>query len=412
MEDHPGGRLPGGDGHVEGGGDQAGAHVPGDRPADHGPRVQVDDGGQVGPAVPGPDVGDVAAPAGVGVRGGEVAADQVRRGCRMFAADGGPLPRPRVTSSQASGLHEPVDALVRHHVPEGGQARAQAADTRVTPGQLVYLPHDRDEGAVVFLPLGRLGAAPGVVAGPGHAEPGAHERHRIGVRISPVRDGSESYCLPFANQVATFFANSTCIRSSLIVDLSSWDSARRRISSARSDSPSGASGDIPAAAASRATFTHLPRVISWTPMLRATSATGRPPSRTKATDCSLYSGVNARRVEPISRSPGKSGQLSRVSTEAGTVQICRPGRAGATRGSMIFGIRWRSRPSWPGTPTAVMCRRGCRSCPPSWDTPTRPAPTGTCRHPPSSWQLPGRDSTATWQAGHDVARADAAGLFH
>jgi len=35
----------------------------------------------------------------------------------------------------------------------------------------------------------------------------------------------------------------------------------------------------------------------------------------------LYSGVNARRVEPISRSPGKSGQLSRVSTEAGTVQI-------------------------------------------------------------------------------------------
>src|ERR1019366_2997694 len=55
-------------------------------------------------------------------------------------------------------------------------------------------------------------------------------------------------------------------------------------------------------------------------MLRATSATGRPPSMTKATDCSLYSGVNARRVEPISRSPGKSGQLSRVSTEAGTVQ--------------------------------------------------------------------------------------------
>src|ERR1039457_3463782 len=109
-------------------------------------------------------------------------------------------------------------------------------------------------------------------------------------------------------------------------DLSSLDSARSRISSARSDSPSGASGDIPAAAASRATFTHLPRVISWTPMLRATSATGRPPSMTKATDCSLYSGVNARRVEPISRSPGKSGQLSRVSTEAGTVQGTFPHR--------------------------------------------------------------------------------------
>jgi hypothetical protein len=35
--------------------------------------------------------------------------------------------------------------------------------------------------------------------------------------------------------------------------------------------------------------------------------TAVPPSRTKATDCSLYSRVNARRVEPISRSPDESG---------------------------------------------------------------------------------------------------------
>jgi len=80
-----------------------------------------------------------------------------------------------------------------------------------------------------------------------------------------------------------------------------------RISSARSDSASGASGFFPDSAAARATFTHLLRVISWTPMFRATSATGRPPSRTKATDCSLHSGVNERRVEPISRSPDESG---------------------------------------------------------------------------------------------------------
>src|ERR1035441_3649836 len=307
MEDHPGGRIAGGDGHVEGGGDQAGAHVRGDRPADDGTGVQVEDGGEVRPAVPGPDAGRVTAPAGVRQRGGEVAADQVRRGDRMVAADGGPLPRLRVASLQASGLHEPVGARVGGHVPQSGQARAQAPPARVPPGQLVYLPHDRDEGAVVFLPLGQLRAPPRVVTGTGHAQLGAHERHRIGIRISPVRDGSKSYCLPFANQVATFFANSTCIRSSLIADLSSLVSARSRISSTRSDSPSRASGGIPDAAASRATFTHLPRVISWTPMLRATSATGRPPSRTKATDCSLYSGVNARRVEPISRSPDESG---------------------------------------------------------------------------------------------------------
>ena len=59
-----------------------------------------------------------------------------------------------------------------------------------------------------------------------------------------------------------FFANSTCIRSSAIADLSSLDSARSRISLACSDSPSGASGFFPDSAASRATFTHLPKAIS------------------------------------------------------------------------------------------------------------------------------------------------------
>ena len=57
-----------------------------------------------------------------------------------------------------------------------------------------------------------------------------------------------------------FFANSACIRGSAIADLPSLDSARSRISSARPDSPSGASGFFPDSAASRATLTHLPRV--------------------------------------------------------------------------------------------------------------------------------------------------------
>jgi hypothetical protein len=112
---------------------------------------------------------------------------------RPAAADGGPLPRFRMASSQASGLHQPVDALMGHQVTEGRQAGAQPPDARVPPGLLVHEPHDGDESAVVFLPLGRLGAAPRVVTGSGHAEPGAHERHRIGVRISPARDGSKSH---------------------------------------------------------------------------------------------------------------------------------------------------------------------------------------------------------------------------
>ena len=49
-----------GEGHLEGILDQFGAHVVGQSPADDPARGQVDDGGQVGPALPRGDIGDVA----------------------------------------------------------------------------------------------------------------------------------------------------------------------------------------------------------------------------------------------------------------------------------------------------------------------------------------------------------------
>ena len=52
--------CPVGEGHGEGVFDQLGAHVIGQGPAHHPPAGQVDDGGQIGPALPGRDVGDVA----------------------------------------------------------------------------------------------------------------------------------------------------------------------------------------------------------------------------------------------------------------------------------------------------------------------------------------------------------------
>jgi hypothetical protein len=48
--------------HVERGGDQFGPHVISDGPAHHGAGMQVDDGGEVGPAVPRFDVRDVSVP--------------------------------------------------------------------------------------------------------------------------------------------------------------------------------------------------------------------------------------------------------------------------------------------------------------------------------------------------------------
>ena len=52
--------CPVGEGHGEGVFDQLGAHVFGQRPAHNSASGQVDDCGQVGPALPGCDVGDVA----------------------------------------------------------------------------------------------------------------------------------------------------------------------------------------------------------------------------------------------------------------------------------------------------------------------------------------------------------------
>ena len=102
VEDHSLGWFAPCDSVCERLGDEVGAHVISDGPADDGSRMEVDDGGQVGPSLPGLDVGDVAAPFLIGCFGGEIAADEVggRHGviplCRGF------LPRFGVASLQAS----------------------------------------------------------------------------------------------------------------------------------------------------------------------------------------------------------------------------------------------------------------------------------------------------------------------
>ena len=109
----PGRRVAGGDGVGQGVGDQLGAQVIGDRVADDAAGGDVDHGGQVQPALPGPDVGDVAAPAGVelGGVGGEVAADQVRPGGGGRVGDGGlppPLRRPAARSRRRASAGPPA----------------------------------------------------------------------------------------------------------------------------------------------------------------------------------------------------------------------------------------------------------------------------------------------------------------
>src|SRR5205085_9808016 len=208
-----------------------------------------------------------------------------------------------VPSAQPSGPHGPPDPHEAQSMAARGQLGTHPPHAGVAACVGVQVAHHRDQVGVGRRPGRGAGLAPVVVARRGHAQFPAHERHRVFIGVRPVCDSSELHCFPFANQVATFFANSTCICNSAVFAFSSFSSARSRINSSRSDSLNGASAGTEDACLSRSFFTHLPNVISCTPILRATSTTGRPPSITKATASALYSSVKLRRVDTTIHTP-------------------------------------------------------------------------------------------------------------
>ena len=68
-----------GDGHVQGTDRQVLLHPIADRPPDHPARMQVEDDGQIDPALPRPDPGDVTSPFLVGLARRKVLIQEVRR---------------------------------------------------------------------------------------------------------------------------------------------------------------------------------------------------------------------------------------------------------------------------------------------------------------------------------------------
>ena len=99
------------DGHLERVDDELGAQVVGDRPADDPAAVAVHHGGQVQPALPGPDVGDVGRPQAIARDRVEVALDQVRGGPHALDADRRLAASALDLPGQAGAAHQPLDAL-------------------------------------------------------------------------------------------------------------------------------------------------------------------------------------------------------------------------------------------------------------------------------------------------------------
>src|SRR6478609_2986004 len=248
--------------------------------------VQVDHGRGVDPALDGAYVGDVSAPVGVGLGGGEVLSDQVWGVDGSLACDGRFLPGPWVASAQAGGLHQAPDPFGGDPDTAHDEFGPDPAHAGVAVQVVVDLADRLGELGVGALALARPVGAPPVVALAGHSELVAHERDRELLVVGPVRDRRVFHGCSFANQAATFFAKSRSILRTAL-------SLRSRSSSARSVSDRSLSGTRPL---SFAFFTHLPNVISWTPILLATSVIDRPESRCRLTACSLYSWVKLRRV--------------------------------------------------------------------------------------------------------------------
>ena len=101
--------------HLERVDDELGAHVIGHRPADDPARVGVLDGGEVDPALPGAQVGDVGHPQHVGLGRAEVALDEVVGDADAADADRRAAALGAHQARDAGGAHEALDALARDH---------------------------------------------------------------------------------------------------------------------------------------------------------------------------------------------------------------------------------------------------------------------------------------------------------
>lgn len=83
----------------------------GHRPPDDAAGEDVEDSGDVEPALPGPHVGDVGHPQLVGAIGFEVAVDEIGSRCSCLVAHRCARLSAAVNALQAVGSHEPGDAL-------------------------------------------------------------------------------------------------------------------------------------------------------------------------------------------------------------------------------------------------------------------------------------------------------------
>ncbi len=169
MEHHARIGVAGGDRVGQGVRHELGAQVISQGEPHHAAGGDIDDRGQIQPAIPGGEVGDVAAPPGVdlGRVGGEVPADRIGPGCGGRIGDGGLLPPLGCPAAQAGLAHQPGDPLAGMPAPLAAQPGMNPRRAVTALGSLVPGRDPRREPGILAVPVRGLPSACGVAGGTG-----------------------------------------------------------------------------------------------------------------------------------------------------------------------------------------------------------------------------------------------------
>jgi hypothetical protein len=182
VEDRVGADQSGVDAHGQRVDDQAGAHVCRELPTDHHPGGQVDHGGQVEPALPGLEVGDVADQPLARRRAGrvEVPPDQIRRLHRVLAADRGAPIGARLHRPQTELAHQVRDQPDAALVPLTVERSGHPPTARGLPRVVEDPPHLFGQLSTTRCGRGLGPVAPGVEARTRHAQQRTHPDDLVG----------------------------------------------------------------------------------------------------------------------------------------------------------------------------------------------------------------------------------------
>src|SRR3989442_1790589 len=278
-------------------------------PADNTPREQVQDGREVGPALSGPDVGDVGHPDLVGRRGREVPVELIRRDRMRVPRVGRHTEGPLSLALETFLSHQARHALTPDLLAIGLEILVDARTPVGLAARSVRRSNLDFERGIFLSPETQTASAPGVEARGRDQERPAQHSH--GVRRLLRLDEPELHWLSFTKKAAAFFSISRSIRSCRASRRSATSSARSAVVNAPAPPPPASTPDC---------FTHCRTAVSVRSRSRETCPIVLPPSRTSSTTSALYSAVNFRRARFSMGTPRRIFASSKVSTKSGEVQ--------------------------------------------------------------------------------------------